>query len=155
MTASAAPIIARTRAPLLLATTLLATTLLACAPSRPGADTADAAELGGSEWRLVMLDGGMAVSADSSRRPSLSFSSDSMLVTGNGGCNRFSGGYSQTDSSLQVGPLLSTKMACAEDAMNMQEREYLTALESTDHFRVTADTLVLLSASSELARLVR
>ncbi|WP_051677048.1 META domain-containing protein [Maridesulfovibrio frigidus] len=48
-------------------------------------------------------------------------------VTGSGGCNRFNGSYTLENNTLEVGPLASTRMACAE-AVDSQEFKFLQAL---------------------------
>ncbi len=48
-------------------------------------------------------------------------------VTGSGGCNRFNGSYTLKNNILKVGPLASTRMACA-DAIDNQEFKFLQAL---------------------------
>ncbi len=77
------------------------------------------------EWRLAYLD---------SDDPA----PDSVLVTalfeggrvaGRGGCNRYTGPFTVENASLDVttGPMVSTKMACAPPAMEVEGR-YLAAL---------------------------
>jgi heat shock protein HslJ len=129
-----------------------ATLFTACAKARSA--SADA-ELAPGEWRLLEVGGRSAKPNDPARRPSLQFVADSARAFGNAGCNRFSGSYTRTGASLQFGPILSTKMACADTALNRQEQEYLSALQSTDGFELSGDTLTLLRSSDPLARLVR
>ena len=128
----------------------------ACAGARRGSAAGDLrADVGVSEWRLLEVDGRPALPADPARRPVLRFVPDSTLVFGNGGCNRFNASYVRNEASLQVGPILSTKMACADAAMNSQEQAFLSALQSTDRVEVSTDTLTLFRSKARLARLVR
>ena len=60
---------------------------------------------------------------------------------GKGTCNRFSGVVTVTREMLRFGPLLSTKMACVDDAANAQESKYLSALEKAERFAVEGNTL--------------
>jgi heat shock protein HslJ len=124
----------------------------ACATSRGGTE---GGVLAGSEWRLVELNGQPAVGADLAGRPWLRLNVDSGRVEGSGGCNRLSGTMDRSGSSLTFGPLLTTKMACADAAVNRQEQEFLKALQATNRFEASADTLTLLRGSDRVARLVR
>ncbi len=49
---------------------------------------------------------------------------------------------------IQIGPLASTQMACASDALNAQESAYLTSLAAAQSWTITAGKLVLRSASN-------
>ncbi len=63
-------------------------------------------------------------------------------VAGSGGCNRFSGTYKVTGSSIRITPGASTQMACATRIM-AQERAYFAALAKTRAFTVSGVTLTL------------
>lgn len=74
----------------------------------------------------------------------LSFSPDGR-VTGQSGCNRFSGTYSLTGEGLTLGPLMTTRMACAEPAASV-ESAILAALQSVSRFDLDdAGALVLMA----------
>jgi heat shock protein HslJ len=63
-----------------------------------------------------------------------SFAGD--VVTGNAGCNNYSGALTPVDDYFTVGPILTTRQSCAEPAGVMeQEQAYLTALEATGGFQ--------------------
>jgi heat shock protein HslJ len=63
-----------------------------------------------------------------------SFADD--VVTGNAGCNNYSGELTPVDDHFTVGPILTTRQICGEPAGVMeQEQAYLLALESTGGFR--------------------
>lgn len=75
-------------------------------------------------------------------------------VSGNSGCNRYSGSVKTlTDKGeLTFGPLISTKMACPEPQMK-REQAFLGALGKTASFEVGEETLVLNGAGgTALAR---
>lgn len=81
-------------------------------------------EIGGQELR--------AVSAEQ-REPWIHLDPNAKRVTGSGGCNRISGGYTAGDGTLRFGPLITTKMAC----VGMEtEAAFLRALEATRRYRV-------------------
>lgn len=75
-------------------------------------------------------------------------------VNGKGGCNGYGGEATIDGDKLSFGPLVSTRMACAEAIMN-QENKFHQSLTATATFRIDADgKLILLDADgAELARL--
>jgi heat shock protein HslJ len=83
-------------------------------------------DLVGTEWVLGDLPG--QVLADV--RPTISFSGDG-TVTGNAGCNTFNATYTVTGDTIEIGPIMSTKMAC-EEPMATVEAAYLAALEAVN-----------------------
>ncbi len=52
-------------------------------------------------------------------------------VAGKSGCSNYTGSYTASGSSLTVGPLASTKMACDQVAMDA-ETAYLAALQAAE-----------------------
>lgn len=77
-------------------------------------------------------------------------------VAGSGGCNRFSGSYTQEGDAVHIGPLMSTRMACADAAMMEKEQAWFAMLEKARHVEATTKRLVLKDASGqEIAVLVR
>jgi heat shock protein HslJ len=92
--------------------------------------------LGDDDWRLVSLGSEAAHPTDAARRPWLRFQTDSGRVVGSGGCNRLSGPFTIDGSSLRFGAIISTKMACADQALNRQEQALFTALASTDRYEI-------------------
>ena len=63
-------------------------------------------------------------------------------VFGNGGCNGYSGPYSHTDTTIAIGPLMSSKMSCG-DATDTIEFQYLAALERAQVWSILNGTLEL------------
>ena len=79
------------------------------------------------------------------------------MVSGVGGCNRFSGTYEISGETLMFDPLASTRMACAENVMRA-EHAFLEALSVTASYSLEASDaeLVLKSETGvELMRLLR
>lgn len=64
-------------------------------------------------------------------------------ISGNSGCNTYSGPYKVDGSNITIGPLASTKKACSSDELNKQETSYLAALELAKTFAVTGNRLDL------------
>ncbi len=67
-------------------------------------------------------------------------------VSGNAGCNTFTGGYTLEGTSLTVGPLATTMMACEQDVMD-QETQFLTALQTPTAVETSGATVTLRAAS--------
>ncbi len=63
-------------------------------------------------------------------------------VAGHGGCNRFGGRYTFGGGAIEIGPLFSTKMACAPEIMDA-EQAWLKMLENARAAEVTPKTLIL------------
>jgi heat shock protein HslJ len=124
----------------------------ACATMKSGGDVST---LTGVDWRLVEVRGQPAVPADVAKRPWLRFDGDSSRVFGSGGCNRTSGRYTLSGASIRIGPMIATKMACADQALNGQEQEFLSALDVVDRVDIEGDTLMLSKGSERLAMMVR
>ncbi len=51
-------------------------------------------------------------------------------ASGDAGCNTFSGPYTAIGTSMTIGPLATTRMACSSPALDTQEQQHLTALQS-------------------------
>ena len=111
--------------------------LAACGSSAEdeGGDNIDPS---GREWVLVELDGEPAL-AD----VVVDLTVADGQVSGNAGCNRYTGTADVEESSLTVGSeIASTMMACPDEIM-AQETAYLTALASVTGYTATEDELQL------------
>lgn len=94
------------------------------------------------------------VAGDSSARPiTLQFDAHEKRVSGFSGCNRFSGPYTLDHNQLSFGALMSTKMACMDNARNKTEQVFLDALSRVDSYMHEANTLTLYDANA--AQLIR
>ena len=105
------------------------------------------------DWRLVELRGQAAVPSTGMRETGFRLSADSMRMSGFGGCNRMGGTYSRDGYQLSFGPILSTRMACADARLNRQETELVAALQATNRYEFAHDTLILARDREPLARL--
>lgn len=61
-------------------------------------------------------------------------------VSGNAGCNRFTGTYTTDGSDISIGPLAATLMACEENVMNA-EATFLVRLQAAVSYKATKKTL--------------
>ena len=69
------------------------------------------------------------------------FGTDS--VTGNAGCNTFTGPYVVAGEEIAIGPLASTQRACPDPQLQQQEADYLAALQQATTYAVTGTRLDL------------
>lgn len=70
------------------------------------------------------------------------------FVRGDGGCNRFVGPYGTRAGRIVIGPLSTTRRACATDALNRQEALYFETLQRTERGELREKQQVLLLYSS-------
>jgi heat shock protein HslJ len=129
--------------------------LAACAVGPSAGPGGEAERLEGTAWRLEELNGRPPVGVPGGGVPTLAFAADEPRASGNGGCNQFGGSYTRMRASLQLGVLVSTRRACADEAATRQETAYLQALQSTTRYAVYDDLLVLYAGDQVVARLRR
>lgn len=72
-------------------------------------------------------------------------------VSGNGGCNQYTGPYEAKGTSITIGPLATTLRACADPAVDQQERDFLAALELARSFTLDGGNLTLLRDGGTIA----
>jgi heat shock protein HslJ len=70
-------------------------------------------------------------------------------VSGSAGRNTYSGPDILDCSTLKIGPLASTMKACADQAVNDQEQQFLAALQNATTFDQTGNILTLKAAGGE------
>ena len=79
--------------------------------------------LEGGPWKVVSFDDGSTVPANVTAEITFEPGDHgTSKVFGNGGCNRFSGGWSQKGSTIKIGPLASTMMACEPDSSAFESK---------------------------------
>ncbi len=69
-------------------------------------------------------------------------------VSGNSGCNSYSGPYTVSGNAITIGPLTQTQKACDAD-ITEQERVYLLALQSATNFSLSGSQLILRDAGGQ------
>ncbi|MBB6099783.1 heat shock protein HslJ [Deinobacterium chartae] len=106
-------------------------------------------------WQLSEIRSGTAVTAPSggARRPEITFRGGS--VSGDAGCNRFSGQYTLEGARLALTPPVSTKMACADPAANRLETALLAGLGQVSGYRLEGAMLVLSASGGVELRFTR
>jgi heat shock protein HslJ len=80
--------------------------------------------LEGGVWVVEDVNGGGVI--DDAR---LDASFAEGKVSGRSGCNRYNGQWQQDGANIRIGPLMSTRMACAPALMTL-EQKFLAALEA-------------------------
>lgn len=95
--------------------------------------------LTGTVWTLASI-GGEPLVDDS--RVTLTFD-DNGDISGHGSCNLYGGTYTATDEMLSVEGVVSTRMACLDDAVTAQEATYFAALESAISHRIIENQLTI------------
>ena len=122
---------------------LIALILAACASVAP------AASLDGTSWKLVSYGSSASQTpAVADKDASLLFNTTTGTMSGNAGCNGFSGDYKAADGQLTTGKMMSTLMACAEPFMQ-QESAVLSTLNGMLKYEVEKDILRIYSADGQ------
>ncbi len=97
-----------------------------------------APELSGTRWVVTSIDGrppaGPALTTD--------FGNDGR-VSGDAGCNSFSGPYIQTGRTVQFGELLSTRRACVDENRQRQETRLLNILQGPTTLQLNRSRLTV------------
>ncbi|MBC8124600.1 MAG: META domain-containing protein [Candidatus Kapabacteria bacterium] len=104
--------------------------------------------LSDTSWEFVSVGGQVVVKGDFSNvQPMFRFLSDSSRIMGYGGCNQFSGTYTQVKDVVKIGPLIATKRACPGIDT---EGLIFTAFERTTRVKRDDDVLRFFSGDSVL-----
>ena len=101
--------------------------------------------LRGTYWKLVRLGEAPVEVSVGQAEPQLVFASDALQVSGSGGCNRITGGFTLADDRLHLGPLAATMMACVNGME--QEQRFLKSLNHVQRYRISGQQLELLDGS--------
>ena len=102
-----------------------------------------------SAWRLAGFQGDTPLT--------VTFASDGR-ISGFSGCNTFMGRYDVDDQALSVGPLASTRRACATPELRAQEQRFLNDLQQVTRLEVSGAQLTLMTrdgAQLQFARPVK
>jgi heat shock protein HslJ len=142
------------RARLMATILVLALPLAACAtsddPGAGGQSPAPAQSLAGTAWDLAQYApaGATALTeVPEGVQATAEFTADQ--IAGSSGCNRFTGGYTTDGSTLDIGPLASTAMACVGEAM-VVEADYLARLDEAATFSVGEGTMTMSNDAGEV-----
>lgn len=106
-----------------------------------------AISLVGTPWDVVNYNNGKqaTVGLEADSTITLAFGADGN-VSGNATCNTYNGTYTADGDAVTVGPLATTRMACASDKLNAQEAQYLAALQNSATYDITNGMLTIRDA---------
>jgi heat shock protein HslJ len=76
---------------------------------------------------------------------------DAGQISGDSGCNRYSGPYEVDDTKIAIGPLASTLRACADPEVDQQASDFLAALQLARTFTLDSRGLTLLREDGGIA----
>ena len=110
-------------------------------------------QLTGTSWSVTAYNNGRQGLESVLPSPKLTavFGKDGSL-TGLAGCNDYDARYKATPPRLSIGPVASTKKACATPTGVMdQETRYLAALHTATSYRIEGSRLELRTSSGALA----
>ena len=103
--------------------------------------------LEGGPWLIESVNG---VAIDPKVRADITFDPgdhNTSAVFGTGGCNRFRGGWQQTGSTIKLGPLAGTMMACEPSSKMDVEMKVLRSLEAATTVSFNGDGSAMLTAA--------
>jgi heat shock protein HslJ len=110
-------------------------------------------ELAGTKWAVTNYNNGKeaVVGLIEGTTLTVEFGADGSAA-GSAGCNNFTGGFTQGDGTITMGPFVSTMKMCAEPAGVMeQEAQFLKALESAATYQLDGDRLDLRTKDDAMA----
>lgn len=113
-------------------------------------------ELTRTQWQVVAFNNGQqAVVPVLDDSTLLTMFDPDGTVSGQSGCNTFTGDYSRgSDSSMEIGELAQTLMACDQPIMD-QETQFLAALKQADTYELGKGTLDLRAEDGSLLVMFR
>ena len=117
--------------------------LSACASVSPVPDES----LLNTYWRAIEVEGKPAVAVNNRNEPHFVLAAE-YRAHGSDGCNRFNGSY-DLSQGLRFGRMASTMMACIPP-VDVQAREFTTALLETANYRVKGRVIELLDAKGRV-----
>ena len=108
----------------------------------PGVST-----LEGTSWTATGVNNGRdaVVSSAATESVTAAFDADG-VVSGFAGCNTYTAGYETAgDDAISISEVATTRMACADDAMEL-EQQFVAALQNATAYTIAGDTLTLRDA---------
>ena len=117
-----------------LAAVIVAVALSSCATVSKDTTTSPTLSLSGPTWRIVEA-GDVDVADPAQTEFRLDASGG---VSGNTGCNTFTGSATVTDKKLAISPLATTRKACLPP-LDRQETAILSALQSVRSYKAGKD----------------
>ena len=106
----------------------------------PSTQPAGADPLDGSKWSLQSY-GPAGQPKQAAGQATAEFAAGK--ISGNSTCNSFSGSYTAGGADLKIADMISTMMACADQALMQQESDYVNALGAARSFALAGDQLTI------------
>jgi len=104
-------------------------------------------DLAGSSWDLLAYNNGTGgFQSTIIDVPVTALFAEDGALSGSAGCNTYNATWEADDNKLEIGPIASTAMACADEAVNQQESRYLELLGLADTYRIDAGALEIFDA---------
>ncbi len=108
-------------------------------------------QLEGIDWKVTGFNNGRSAVVSPLLDTVLSLRFEDGKLTGNAGCNRFSGTYTRDGSRLSIAsPVATTRMQCGDEVMQ-QEREFLAAVQAAVTWAIDVGMLDMHRADGERA----
>ena len=104
--------------------------------------------LEGVEWEVTGYNNGRQAVVSPKAGSHLTLMFQDGKVSGSSGCNSFHGSFKVSGKALTIHPLATTRKAC-EDALMVQEQEFLKALQSATTWNITRGMLDVHRADGE------
>jgi len=134
---------------------LIASGIFSCENSKKTSSTMSPASLSGN-WQAISLRSDKSFTQlYPGKIPTMSFDVSNLRVSGNTGCNRYTGPYKASGNQLSFQePITMTKMMCITGAEG--EQAFVAAMTRTSSYGIAADTLLLKDSSGqEIMKLVK
>ncbi len=108
-------------------------------PNNQTGNSSDMNSLFGKRWTLTKI-GNQNISSD---KPFIEFNEGEKRISGDAGCNLFSGGFEMNGTNLRIPNVAGTLRACAEEQVNRLERNFYQSLDKITRFEISGETLRL------------
>jgi heat shock protein HslJ len=109
------------------------------------------ATLEGGTWEITAFNNGRHAVKGVVTGTTLTLSFRDGAVVGESGCNTYRAAYKRDGSHVSIGPMATTRKACAGQGVMEQEQQFLAALESATSWAIDGDLLDMHRADSERA----
>ena len=102
--------------------------------------------LTGTSWEVTGYNNGKEAVVGLAAGTTISLEFGEGTVTGKA-CNSYNGPFTETGTTVTIGPLATTMMACPEEGVMDQETAYLIALQAATEFSLDGGMLTLRDAT--------
>ena len=113
-------------------------------------ETPEPVELEGTQWRVTGIRNDQAGVVNDALNQRITALFNDGSLNGSAGCNQYSASYERKDSTLTVGPTMTTRKACEAAGVMEREQQYLSALKQSKAYRLEGDRLEIRDAKGAL-----